>query len=77
MDEEQIGQLREISGSTITVCELCGKPSAEVSVMVIERRSSGHPETEMRICPSCRRQLEAGELPLDPDELDGAAADGL
>jgi hypothetical protein len=77
MDEEQIGQIREISGDTVMVCELCGKPSIEVSVVVIERRSSGAPETEMRICPSCRRQLEAGELPLDPDELNDAAAEGL
>ena len=70
MDEEQIGQFKAISGSDVAVCDLCGKPSIEISVVVMERRSSGAPETELRICPTCRRQLEAGELPIDPDELD-------
>jgi len=75
MDEEQIGQLREVSGTTALICELCGKPSSEVSVVVMERRSSGAPASEMRICPSCRRHLEAGDLLLELDEMEETIPD--
>ena len=77
MDEELVGQLREISGETIVACDLCGKPVDGVTVVVLERHSSGAPETEMRICASCRRQMDSGELPLDPDEIPAASPDNV
>jgi hypothetical protein len=77
MDEELVGQLREISGDTFVACDLCGKPVDGVTVVVLERRSSGAPETGVRICASCRRQMQAGELPLEPDEIADTPRDGL
>lgn len=77
MDDELVGQLKEISGDAIAVCELCGKPTDTLTVVVIERRSSGTPETDVRVCASCHRQIEAGELPLDPDDDLAESGDSL
>lgn len=75
MDEELVGQLKEISGDTVAVCELCGTPADALTVVVMERRSSGVPESDVRVCASCLRQIEAGELPVEPadDDLVDAA----
>jgi ribosome-binding protein aMBF1 (putative translation factor) len=64
MDEELIGQLREVSGDRIVTCDLCGRPTSEVSVVVLERISPADPEAEVRVCPACRRQMEADDLPI-------------
>jgi hypothetical protein len=67
MDDELIGQMREITGETFATCDLCGKPTASSTIVVMERRSSGSPEAEARVCPDCLRRLEADELPVGPD----------
>jgi hypothetical protein len=68
MDEELIGQRRELGEERTVVCDLCGKPTTEATVVVLERRSSGAPDTEARVCPDCRRRLAAGELPVEPGD---------
>jgi hypothetical protein len=76
MDEELIGQLREVSGDKIVTCDLCGIPTAEVTVVVLERLSPMDPENEIRVCAACRRQLEADELPVTTElEPEGALPD--
>lgn len=64
MDEELIGQLREVTGERILACELCGRPTAEADIVVLERRSPLEPEEKVRICTACKRQMEANELPV-------------
>ena len=65
MDEELIGQLREVTGERILTCELCGRPTAEADIVVLERRSPLEPEEGLRICSACKRQMEASELPVE------------
>lgn len=66
MDEELIGQLREFGGGMVATCDLCGLPRSETSlVMVSGRRAADEPVEQIRACPSCRRLIEADELPVD------------
>lgn len=70
MDEELIGQMRDVSGDVLVTCDLCGKPVDQMTTVVLERRSSGAPDDSVRVCAVCHRQIEAGELPLEPADDD-------
>ena len=70
MDEELVGQQRDVSGDVLVTCDLCGKPVDMVTTVVLERRSSGAPDDSIRVCAACNRQIEAGELPLEPADDD-------
>jgi hypothetical protein len=68
MDDELIGQLREVTGERISTCELCGRPTVESDIVVLERRSPLEPEEGLRICSVCKRQMEANELPVEVEK---------
>ena len=66
MDEELIGQMREVSGGSTMRCDLCGMPHAAATMLVVSgRRPSGEPVDRVRACPACRAQLEADEAPFE------------
>lgn len=73
MDDELVGQRRDVTGERAQTCELCGRPIAQADVVVLERLTSMEPETELRICSACKQQMEANELPVevekDPESL--------
>ncbi len=65
MDEELIGQLREISGSAVVTCDLCGLPGSATAMVVVDgRRGAAEPVEQLRLCASCRQLMEADGLPV-------------
>lgn len=66
MDEELIGQRRDISGDAFITCDLCGLPHAAATVLVVSgRRPSGEPVDAVRACPGCRAMIDRDDAPFD------------
>lgn len=71
-DNELLGQMREITGQTVPVCDLCGRPiQAE---FVTDARRYVEPDGALRICADCRELHARGNEPLTElfdDDIDG------
>jgi hypothetical protein len=78
MDDESVGQRRELAGNTAVLCDLCGRPTTRGGLSdVAVDRGAGEPVEAIRICPACGRALEAEELPYDAEITAGLRdADG-
>ncbi|MCC6792472.1 MAG: hypothetical protein IT336_12350 [Thermomicrobiales bacterium] len=62
MDDELIGQMRDVTGERIETCDLCGRPIVQAAVVPLE------PNEQVKVCESCHQRLEADELPVALDE---------
>lgn len=72
MDEEYVGQLREVGGRALAACDLCGVPVLKTSLVVMSaRRTHGEPVEQVRACSACSRLVEADALPLDAEADSG------
>ncbi|HET7036631.1 MAG TPA: hypothetical protein VFI42_13185 [Thermomicrobiaceae bacterium] len=71
MDEELAAQQREVGGSHIGVCDLCGKPSSQLSLTSLDGSGRlGEPDQPINVCADCAEQLARGDFPLDPEDFE-------
>lgn len=68
MDDEAVGLRHVLADKDAAVCELCGRPIARdgLSGLAVDR-GMDEPVEAIRVCPSCGRVVEAGELPYDAE----------
>ena len=60
---------QETIGERMEICDVCGKPMAHATSIVIDGDREGtEPVEEIRICPACRERMYRDDLPID-DEL--------
>lgn len=63
VDEELIAQLRDVSGTALATCDLCGRPMAHsAGTVVAGSPSAAEPVEELFICPDCLLAYEQGEV---------------
>lgn len=71
MEDEQVGQRREIGGGRIGTCDLCGKPGQQLTLTTRDGTARlGEPDVPQHVCDDCLRQLARGEYPLEPEEFE-------
>jgi hypothetical protein len=73
MEEDQLAQFKVLSQTAVMSCDLCGLPRSHTEIVVVHGRGGFDDLIEqLRLCPSCRRLMEADELPLGvgADEID-------
>ncbi|HET9016914.1 MAG TPA: hypothetical protein VFN57_15035 [Thermomicrobiaceae bacterium] len=70
VDEELAAQLRDVSGTVLAMCDLCGRPMAHsAGTLVTSAPSAAEPGEELLLCPECLLAYEQGE-PLGVDDGD-------
>ena len=63
VDEELAAQLRDVSGTVLATCDLCGRPMEQsVGTMVAARSSAAEPVDELFVCPECLLAYEQGDV---------------
>jgi hypothetical protein len=68
IDEEIVGQQREITGQSVAICDFCRLPVPRTSLVRVEGASRlAEPVEALHICESCRERIERGEFPLDEE----------
>ena len=74
VDEEIVGQRREITGETAATCDFCGLPVSRMSLVRVEGASRlAEPVETLHVCESCRARIERGEVIIDNDLAAGLA----
>ena len=70
IDEELVWQRREITGTTVHVCENCGRPVGETLLYLADAETTADGGPGMRICADCREAIGRGTAPVELDEED-------
>ena len=68
IDDEIVGQRREITGETVATCDFCGLPVPRTSLVQVDGASRlAEPVETLHVCESCRARIERGEVLIDQD----------
>ena len=63
VDEELAAQLRDVSGTVLATCDLCGRPMAHsAGTVVAGEPSAAEPVEGLFVCPECLLAYEQGEV---------------
>lgn len=66
VDEDLRQQLRELKGSEVGVCDICGRTVARASLVVFATKHPAVEQTEgIQVCPECVIRIEQGEITLE------------
>ena len=68
IDEELTWQQREITGTTVHVCENCGRPLTAAIMRQADDDTSDDGGGGMRICADCYEAIERGTAPIELDD---------
>jgi hypothetical protein len=71
MEEELVGQRRDIGGGRVGTCDLCGKPDQNLTLTSRDGTGQlGETDLPVHVCGDCLRRLAEGEFPVEPDEFE-------
>jgi hypothetical protein len=69
-DEDVAWQQREITGSTLVLCDQCGRPLDGEAFTLAETAPIAEPLDGQRICRDCWEKIGRGEAEADWDDDD-------
>lgn len=72
IDDELVLQQRDITGTTVHVCENCGRPVGGSFLWQVADGTAVDGGSGMRICPDCLEAFERGTAPVELDDEDDA-----
>jgi hypothetical protein len=76
-DYEAEHQFSEISGASVTFCDICGMPVSESTYLTSGRGSSpAVADRLLRVCGTCFSEVEEGELEVYADGAGSTDFDG-
>jgi hypothetical protein len=75
IDEETVGQQREVTGETVVACDFCGRPVPRSAlVRIAGANGQAEPVEALHVCDDCRARIEEGDVPFD-EEVSAALQD--
>jgi hypothetical protein len=75
VDDEVVGQVREVTGQTVVSCDFCGQPVPRTSLLRVAGVSAlSEPVEALHVCDACRARIKEGEIPFDEEIAAGLQA---
>lgn len=78
VDDELVRQMRDVAGTEIVTCDVCGRPVVRGAITVVAGKPEvAEPVEELLVCPECFAAMEQGEVDLTPSPDEETTPGGM